>query len=122
MRLKIIAIVALAILATLAFASVALASVSQDTIMTIIKDAEDGTLDGNYTAEEIRAALAWLKQNPTYLQYTDVQGVLEDYLASLGAPGEQGGELKFTGGELMLLFAAGAGLVGSGLALRRRRR
>jgi hypothetical protein len=121
MSLKIFAIVALVILATLVFASVAFAGVSHDTIMAIIKDAEDGTLDGNWTAAEVNAALAWIKANPTYVQYSDVQGVLEDYLASLPSPGEQTGELKFTGGALTLLFGVGLGLMGTGLVLRRQR-
>jgi hypothetical protein len=109
--------VALAVLATLMLAGTAYAGTSED----IIKDAADGTIDGNYTAAQIRAALALIQNNPTYLQYSDVEGVLEDYLASLPSPGVQGGGLKFTGGELMPLFGAGLVLMGSGLALRRRR-
>ena len=47
--------------------------------------------------------------------------MLEDFLASLQAPGEQGGELAFTGGEVVLILGAGLGLIGSGAYLRRRR-
>src|SRR5665647_367085 len=54
-------------------------------------------------------------------QYSAIQGVLEDYLASLQGPGEQGGQLAFTGGEIILILGAGAGLIGSGALLRRRR-
>jgi hypothetical protein len=116
-----IVIIILALAVTLVFASVALA-VSQSTIDKIIKDAGDGTIDGNYTAAEIQAALDFIKANPTYSQYSNIQGVLESYLASLQSPGAQAaGELKFTGGELLLVFAAGAGLIGSGTLLRRRR-
>ena len=50
-----------------------------------------------------------------------MQGVLEDYLESIKAPGEQGGQLAFTGGEIILILGAGAGLIGSGALLRRRR-
>jgi hypothetical protein len=117
MKTKVIVIMALAVLATLTFATVAQAGTTDD----IIKDAADGTIDGNYTAAQISAALAQVKNNPTYLQYSDVEDVLEDYLASMPDPGVQGGGLKFTGGELVLLFGAGFGLMGSGLALRRRR-
>ena len=44
-----------------------------------------------------------------------------DYLASLQAPGEQGGELAFTGGEVFLILAAGLALIGGGALLRRSR-
>ena len=43
---------------------------------TIIKDAGDGTLDGNYTAAQIQAALAYLSDNPIATQYSGSQGVL----------------------------------------------
>ncbi len=48
-----------------------------------------------------------------------LKGVLEDYLLSLQDPGAQGGELAFTGGEVLLVLAAGAALIGGGLVLRR---
>ena len=118
MKTKVVVVLALAVLATLMLTTVAHAGGSTE---GIIKDAADGTLDGNYTAAQIRAALALIQNNPTYLQYSDVEGVLEDYLASLPSPGVQGGGLKFTGGELMPLLGAGLVLMGSGLALRRRR-
>lgn len=122
MKVKVLIVLVLAVLLTLAFASVALA-VSQATIDAIIADAQDGTIDGNWTAAEINAAIAYIESNPTYQQYTDLLGVLEDYLASLQEPGATttAQELKFTGGELLMLFGAGAGLMGGGLALRRRR-
>ena len=125
MSLKLLTIVTLAVLVTLVFASVAQAGTG--TTEAIIQDAADGTIDGHYTAAQIRAALAAVRNNPTYLQYSDVEPILEDYLASLASPGtaQAGGAgaagLKFTGGELLLLFGAGASLMGSGLALRRRR-
>lgn len=113
--------IALALLLTLVFASVAFAT-SQATIDKIITDANDGTIDGTYSAADIQAALDYAKANPDVLQYSTVQGVLEDYLASLQSPGAaNAGELKFTGGELLMVFAAGAGLIGSGTLLRRRR-
>jgi hypothetical protein len=111
----------LALVLTLVFASVALAT-SQATIDKIINDARDGTIDGTYSAADIQAALDYARANPDVLQYSNAQGVLEDYLASLQSPGAaSAGELKFTGGELLMVFAAGAGLIGSGTLLRRRR-
>lgn len=118
MKVKLFAVLALAILAALVVAVPAMAS---GTIDAIIQDAADGTIDGNWTAAQVEAALAFVRDNPTYLQYSQVEPVLEDYLASLPSPGVQGGGLKFTGGELAMLLSAGVGLMGSGLALRRRR-
>ncbi|MEZ5124674.1 MAG: hypothetical protein R2826_00300 [Thermoleophilia bacterium] len=120
MKTKFFVLVALAMLAMLAFAAVAQATVSQTTIDAIIADIADGTLDGDWTAEEIRAAIAYLQNDPTGEHYSDYAGELEDYLASLQDPGTQSGELAFTGAPLLLLLAGGAGLVGGGFALRRR--
>lgn len=120
MKAKSLAAILLAAVALLVFASVAYA-VSQGTIDAIIEDAQDGTIDGDWTAAEVRAALDYLRNNPIYQQYSDLEGVLEDYLASLQAPGEEEGELAFTGGEVLMLLGAGAGLAGSGALLRRRR-
>jgi hypothetical protein len=119
MRIKFLGAIAVALLLVLMFAVVAQAAVPQSTIDAIIKDAQDGTIDGNWTAAEIRAALAYIQDNPVYQQYSDLEGVLEDYLASLQAPGEQGGQLAFTGGEVFLILAAGAALIGGGALLRR---
>ena len=49
----------------------------------IIKDASAGTINGHYTAAQVRAALAVVENNPAYSQYSDIAGVLQDYLASL---------------------------------------
>jgi hypothetical protein len=74
------------------------------------------------TKADIQAALDYAEANPTVLQYSQVKGVLEDYLATFQSPGATAAdELKFTGGELLFVFAAGAGLIGSGAVLRRRR-
>lgn len=120
MKVKVLAAIMLAAVAMLVFASVAFA-VSQATIDAIIEDAKDGTIDGDWTAAEIRAALNYVRNNAIYQQYTNLEGVLEEYLASLQAPGEQEGELAFTGGEILMLLGAGVGLAGSGALLRRRR-
>lgn len=119
MRGKLLGAITVALLLVLVFAVVAQAAVSQTTIDAIIQDAQDGTIDGNWSKAQIDAALAYLQDNPTYAQYSALEGVLEDYLASLQDPGEQGGELAFTGGEVLLILAAGAGLIGGGVLLRR---
>jgi len=119
MKARFVVVLALALLLLLAFSAVAFA-VSQATIDAIIEDAKDGTIDGNWTAEEIQAALAYVQNNPTLDQYTEIQGTLEDFLASLQAPGEQGGELAFTGGEVIVILGAGLGLIAGGAYLRRR--
>jgi hypothetical protein len=121
MRIKLLGVIAVALLLVLVFATVAMAAVPQSVIDAIIADAEDGTIDGDWTAAEINAALAYIQANPNLRQYSDLEGVLEDYLASLQAPGEQGGELAFTGGEVFLILAAGAALIGGGALLRRSR-
>ncbi len=121
MKAKFVAVLALALVLLLVFAVAASAAVSQDTIDAIIDDARDGTIDGeDWTAEQIRAALAYVENNPTEDEYGGVKGTLEDYLASLQAPGEQSGELAFTGGEVILILGAGLGLIGGGAYLRRR--
>jgi hypothetical protein len=121
MKAKLMGAITLAVLLLLVFAVVAQASVPQSTIDAIIADAKDGHIDGNWTSAEIRAALRYVENNPLMAQYTKIKGVLQDYLASLQGPGEQGGQLAFTGGEIILILGAGAGLVGSGALLRRRR-
>ena len=126
MKTKLMGAITLALLLLLVFAVVAQAAVPQSTVNAIIQDAKDGFIDGNWTATEIRAALEYADNNPILSQYySGIKGVLEDYLASLQAPGEkpgaQGGELAFTGGEIILILGAGAGLIGSGALLRRRR-
>jgi hypothetical protein len=114
-------IVAVVVMLLLVFAAVA-GAVSDSVIDAIIDDAQDGTVDDGWSAAEVDAALDAIRNDPLYQQYSDLEGVLEDFLASLQAPDEAaGGELAFTGGELLLLIGAGAGLIGSGALLRRRR-
>ena len=121
MKAKLVGAIVLALILVLVLSSVAMAGTSQATINAIIKDAQDGTLDGHWTAAEIRAALAYIENNPVYEQYSAIKGVLQDYLASLQAPGEQSGQLAFTGSNIVLAFGAGAALIGGGILLRRRR-
>ena len=121
MKAKLMGAITLAVLLLLVFAVVAQAAVPQSVIDAIVKDAADGHIDGNWTTAQIRAALRYVENNPILDKYSKIKGVLEDYLASLQAPGEQGGQLAFTGGEIILILGAGAGLIGSGALLRRRR-
>jgi hypothetical protein len=119
MRVKLLSAIAIALLLILVFAVVAQAAVPQSVIDAIIQDAMDGTIDGNWTSAQILAALRYIQNNPVYQQYSDLEGVLEDYLASLQAPGDKGGQLAFTGGEVFMVLAAGAALIGGGVLLRR---
>ena len=121
MKAKLVGAIVLALILVLVFSTVAMAGVSQATINAIIKDAQDGTIDGHWTAAQVRAALAYVENNPVFEQYSAIKGVLQDYLASLQAPGEQSGQLAFTGSNIVLVFGAGAALIGGGALLRRRR-
>ncbi len=87
----VIALVALA----LALAPAAFASATS----TIIQDASDGVVDGTYTAAQVRAALAVVRADPVYSQYSDIEGVLNDYLASLDKPGAGTGGGGTSGGS-----------------------
>ena len=118
MKMRIVTIAVLVVVAVLMVATVAQAASSTTT--AIIKDAQDGHLDGNYTAAQVQAALNFLKGDPSLQQYTDVEGVLQDFLASLPAPEAQTGGLMFTGGSTVVIFAFGLALMGGGLVLRRR--
>ncbi len=118
MKMRIVTIAVLVVVAVLMVATVAQAASSTTT--AIIKDAQDGHLDGNYTAAQVQAALNYLKGDPSLQQYTDVEGVLQDFLASLPAPEAQTGGLMFTGGSTVVIFAFGLALMGGGLVLRRR--
>ena len=118
MKMRIVTIAVMVVVAMLMVASVAQAASSTTT--AIIKDAQGGHVDGNYTAAQVRAALSYLKSDPSLEQYTDVEGVLEDYLASLPAPAAQTGGLMFTGGSTVVIFAFGLALISGGLVMRRR--
>ena len=124
MKSKLTAIVVLVVILAMSLVVVGQA-VAGSNVDAIIEDAKDGTLDGNWSAADIQAALNYLKNNPILTQYSDMQSVLEDYVGSSQAPGvqgSQGGQLAFTGSEVLVVFAAGAGLIGSGVFLRRRAR
>jgi hypothetical protein len=108
----------------------------------IINDASDGTVNGHYTAAQVRAALAAVERDSSYSQYSDIAGVLQNYLSSLstsksstttagaaqtaGGSGAsvpttpQGAALDYTGGQPLIVFAVGGALVIAGAVLRRR--
>ena len=128
MKSKLMGAFVLLALVALAFGVVGQAAAG-GSIDGVINDAQNGTIDKNWSAAQVRAALAYLQDNPLYSQYSDAQGVLEDYLASLQAPGaqaagaaggSQGAQLAFTGVNVLLILATGAALVGGGLVLRLR--
>jgi hypothetical protein len=130
------------VVATAVFAPPAWASSA--TTAAILRDASDGTINGHYTVAEVRAALVAVQNDPTYSQYSDIQGVLESYLSSLlankptprpttssGQPAPSAtttaspatsytGQLDYTGGQPLLLFALGGALVVAGVVVRRR--
>lgn len=125
MKSKLMGAFVLLALVALAFGVVGQAAAG-GSVDGVINDAQNGTIDKNWSAAQVRAALAFLQNNPLYSQYSDAGGVLEDYLASLQAPGaqaaggSQGAQLAFTGGNVLLILATGAALVGGGLVLRLR--
>jgi hypothetical protein len=118
MKTRVLSVAVLTIVALLLMAGVAQAV--STTTLTIIKDAQDGHIDGTYTKAQVQAALNYVKSDPAIEQYSNVEGVLADYLASLSAPGAQDGGLMFTGGSTVAIFACGIALMGGGLLLRRR--
>jgi len=121
MKMKIVTIAVMVFVAALLI--VPMAQAASSTTTTILKDAQDGHIDGTYSAAQVQAALSAVKSDPSLQMYTDVEGVLEDYLASLSSPGVSGssGGLMFTGSETIVVFGVGLALMGAGLALRKRR-
>lgn len=136
----ILALVATGVCATglLASAVIAPPAWASSAITTeIIQDASDGTINGHYTVAEVRAALTAVQNDPAISQYSDIEGVIASYLSSLlaatpapthTAPSVSGtapspsaqGQLDYTGGQPLLLFALGGALVAAGVVVRRR--
>jgi hypothetical protein len=58
----------------------------------LIADASDGYVDGTYSASVVRATLAVVRADPAYSQYSDIEGVLSDYLASITGSGGTSGK------------------------------
>ena len=85
MRVKFLGAIAIALLLILMFAVVAQAAVPQSIIDAIIKDAQDGTIDGNWTAAQIRATLAFIQDNPSLPAVFGPRG------CPRGLPGESAG-------------------------------
>lgn len=49
----------------------------------LLDDASDGVVDGSYNPAQVREALTTVRSDPAYMQYSDIEGVLVDYQASL---------------------------------------
>ena len=118
MKLRIASVLIVTLIVALVVVPAALAA-SQSTINAILKDAQDGHLDGNWTKVEVQTALTWLSHNPTWVQSATVFGGPGGLLSG-SEPGAGTGNLSFTGSNLLLAFGAGIGLIGAGLLLRRR--
>lgn len=78
-------------IATLAAGFLASAALASGSTNSIISDASDGVINGSYTASQVRAALHVVRTDPVYSQYSDIEGVLTDYLAGLRGNGQTGG-------------------------------
>lgn len=94
----------------LSLSGVAFAATSQD----IYDDyADNGKLDGQYTAEELEAYL----NDATMHQYGSE--VVTEELDVLAQSQTTRSEFPFTGAELALMIGGAAVLIGAGVALRR---
>ena len=127
MKPGIVIITILVLVLTGMFAAVAWAGSSTTT--QIIHDASDGTVNGHYTAAQMRAALAAVRSNPVYSQYSDVAGVLNAYLSRFSTSGSAtttegasqtagatasvklpAGQLDYMGGQPLVAFTLGGAL------------
>ena len=106
----------------------------------VVHDATDRSVNGHYTAAQMRAALAAVKSNPVYSQYSDTAGVLQACLASYSTSGSatttagatqtaaatgfavtlRPSQLDYTGGQPLVAFALGGTLIIAGAVLRGR--
>ena len=71
------------VLLLLAVGLLASSASARGSAVALLEDASDGVVDGSYTAAQVRNALAVVRSDPAYMQYSDVEGVLVDYMASL---------------------------------------
>ena len=65
---------------------------ARGSVVGILDDASDGVVDGSYSAAQVRAALTVVRSDPAYMQYSDIEGVLVDYQASLTGGTAQPGQ------------------------------
>jgi hypothetical protein len=96
---------------------VAVPTASASTTDKIISDARDGTIDGDYTAVQLQAALG----SPLLKTYGGNGGV-EAVKSALGngtTGSARAGNLPFTGAEVFTFAGIGGALVLVGFALRR---
>ena len=94
MKLKIASVLILTLVVALVLVPGAMA-VSQSTINAIVKDAQDGHLDGNWTKAEVQAALNYVRNHPINQQYSDVEAVLEGFLSGQRAGSRHGQPLVY---------------------------
>ena len=59
---------------------------ARGSVLALLDDASDGVVNGSYGATTVRAALKVVRSDPAYMQYSDIEGVLVDYLASITRP------------------------------------
>jgi hypothetical protein len=102
------------LVASLALAAPAALGASTSTIVT---DAQDGHIDGNYTNAELRSALA----SPLLKTYGGSGGV-DAVKSAVGSQTDKttgSGTLPFTGAEIVTFLLIGGALVLTGIVLRR---
>lgn len=90
---------AILLMLLLVTAGVITSAVSAGPPTGILGDASDGVINGSYSASQVRAALAAVRGDPAYMQYSDIEGVLVNYLASLTRAGGQGSTVSGGGGS-----------------------
>jgi hypothetical protein len=86
------------------FAACAWVPVTQaSSARSILDDAMDGRVDGTYSASQVRAAIKLARSDPFFSQYSDVDGVLADYLAGLNPPRtDAGGTSPVSAGQTVV--------------------
>ena len=113
--LKVLVLIGVVLMLTPNVAGAAAATTDQ-----IVRDAQDGRIDGLYTQAQLSAALS----SPLLKTYGGTNGV-EAVRSAAGAQTEAAGvsgDLPFTGAELVTFVLIGSGLLLTGFVLRRQTR
>lgn len=71
------------VLVVLVAGCIAVSAAQAGGVNALIDDASDGVVNGTYGAPVVRSALAVVRGDPAYTMYSDIEGVLVDYLASI---------------------------------------
>jgi len=87
------------------------------TTSTIIGDAQDGVLNGTYSASQLRAALS-SAEGDTYIGRGGVEAI-RSAIGNQTPVTASSGTLPFTGAEIATFLALGSGLLVAGFVLRR---